>query len=109
MDSDCEPCTIYKETNVAARSDTRCSACREKIVKAAKYWRIAILFDGRWTTVRRCQRCQAIHLHLRSVSSQHDEWPDDTLSCGHSYRDAHGCEPPESIARLAFALPCEVL
>lgn len=107
MDLDCEPCTIYDKTTPTARKPTRCQACTETIPAGVKYTRVGILFDGSWDTVKRCQRCEAIHAHLVSLRTENEEWPRDRLDCGHSYVRVHGCEPPDEIAALAFALPSD--
>ena len=109
MDLDCEPCTIYDKTTPTARKPTLCQACSETIPAGVKYTRVGILFDGRWDTVKRCQRCEAIHAHLVGLRGRGanwgSEWPNDRLDCGYSYKEVHDCEPPDEIAALAFALP----
>ncbi|HEU4615550.1 MAG TPA: hypothetical protein VFS15_25825, partial [Kofleriaceae bacterium] len=73
----------------------------------ATYWRIRVVFDRSAETIKRCERCQAIHLHLRTLGDS-DVWPDERLDCGEEYAAHWGEAPPEAIAALAFALPGEV-
>lgn len=94
---------VYDEAHPRARKAHRCHACNEAIAVGHTYWRIAIVFDKSATTVKRCERCQAIHVHLRSVMDGR-EWPDEELKCGHLYEDEWGKCPPE-IAALAFVTP----
>jgi hypothetical protein len=101
---------VYDETVRRARKEHRCGACDEHIVPGATYWHIATVFDGTARTYKRCERCQAIHVHLRELcrATGSDMWPDERLACGLRYEDEWGALPPE-IEALAFALPNEVL
>jgi hypothetical protein len=96
---------VYDEKDLVARKQHVCCACDEPIRPRQRYYRVAILFGGRWQTVRRCERCQRMHKHLRDVGGDWDEWPDEDLNCGHEYGEVHGRPPPPEIAALAFALP----
>jgi predicted RNA-binding Zn-ribbon protein involved in translation (DUF1610 family) len=99
---------VYRETPRTARVAHKCSACREAIAPGHRYTSIAIVFDGEVEALKRCARCQALHEHLRAkvrADGERDEWPDERLNCGHTYLDRWECEPPEDVARLAFALP----
>lgn len=109
MNADVEVAPKYIESTVGSRTETECSACDEVIPLGEHHTSVRILFEGRWETLRRCRRCQAIHEHLRSLEhNRHgDAWPDDRLSCGHEYDDVHGVPPPPHIAALAFLLPGE--
>lgn len=98
--------SVYKETETKARKEHQCSACSEPISPNQVYTRVQIVFDKSAETVKRCSRCQAIHIHLRE-KGRGDTWPAERLDCGESYRDHWGEEPPEEIAALAFALPGE--
>ena len=95
---------VYSEQRVTARKAHACDACREPIAAASTYWRIAIVFDGEAETVKRCERCQKIHMHLRSLDPG-ASWPAEKLDCGIAYRDHWEFDPPDEIAALAFALP----
>ena len=97
---------LYNETCPKARKEHTCSACGETIAPRQRYYRVALVFDGSASTVKRCARCQKIHEHLRDLGS--DSWPDERLNCGHDYEDMHDVPPPPEIAALAFALPGEV-
>jgi hypothetical protein len=98
---------VYDETCPTARKEHTCAACGEVIAKRQRYYRIALVFDGAASTVKRCVRCQRIHEHLRKSDTDGHRWPDELLNCGHEYEDAHGVAPPDEIAALAFALPGE--
>ena len=98
---------VYDETFPRARKEHQCSACRETIAPGQRYARVGIVFQKEAETVVRCLRCQRIHEHLRDLAPG-DLWPDEHLNCGQKYHDTWGTEPPEEIAKLAFALPGEV-
>ena len=96
---------VYSETRRRAIKQHKCSACKEAIRPGHTYHVIAIIFEG-VESLKRCERCQAIHLHLRTLDR--DMWPDERLNCGEEYREHWGREPPPEIAAMAFALPGEV-
>lgn len=98
---------IYNEQHVRAHKEHRCGACHEAIAPGHTYWRVHIVFDGSARTVKRCERCQALHLHLRGISNDWDIWPDEELNCDQSYEEEWGELPPE-IAALAFVRPEEL-
>jgi hypothetical protein len=101
---------VYEEIGRTARKPRRCSACNETIRPGNKYIYVAMLYDGEWSNVTRCLRCQRIHDHLKSrCRDSHDQlWPNERLNCGESYQAIWEEDPPEEIAALAFALPGEV-
>ena len=98
---------VYSETRRRAIKRHKCSACKEAIMPGNTYHVIAIIFEG-VESLKRCERCQKIHMHLRSLGRDDDMWPDERLNCGEEYSEHWGVEPPEDIAALAFALPGEV-
>jgi hypothetical protein len=104
-----ETYAVYDERHVRARKPHRCDACEETIERGHRYWRIGIVWDGA-RTVRRCERCQAMHQHLRTLclGSYDDMWPDERLRCGTDYRREWDRDPPAEIAALAFATPEEM-
>lgn len=99
---------VYDETSRRAAKEHVCAACSEPIAKGARYTDVRIVWDGEARTLRRCERCQAIHVHLREVG-EGDTWPAEKLDCGEEYREHWGKEPPESIAALAFWRPGDPL
>lgn len=99
---------VYCERRVMARTPHRCDACGETVAPRTTYWRVTLVFDRSAETVKRCERCQAIHLHLRTLGD-YGVWPDERLNCGEEYEQHWGLAPPAEIAALAFALPSEVL
>jgi hypothetical protein len=87
--------------------------CSDPIRKGDSYWRISVVFDGRARTIKRCVRCQHLHVHLRELcqaagDAYSDMWPDERLACGLDYSEEWGPIPQE-IAALAFWKPGEPL
>lgn len=101
---DADPVSVYNETRVKARKVHTCAACKDPIAIGHVYVRVAIVYDGTVDTLKRCLRCQVMHEHLRSIRP-YDEWPNETLDCGHEYEEIHGQPPPPEIAALAFMTP----
>jgi hypothetical protein len=99
---------VYHEQQVVARKPHDCSACKETIPARTSYWRVTWVYDGSADGVKRCNRCQAVHRHLRKKCAQGDGdmWPDERLNCGLKYEDEWGALPAE-IEALAFALPTD--
>lgn len=98
---------VYRETQRTAQVSHTCSACAETVLPGHTYWVVAWVFVGKAQSVKRCERCQTIHLHLREKGNG-EMWPAERLNCGEGYLDHWGSEPPEEISALAFALPGEV-
>lgn len=103
---------VYDETLFKARKQHECGACEQPIRKGDNYTRVFTLFDGCTDTVKRCARCQTLHMHLREKCNGpkrfHDRlWPAERLDCGENYRENWGEEPPMPIQELAFLLPGE--
>lgn len=97
---------VYDEKRVTARKEHRCSACNERILPGHRYVRLGVVFDGSAETFKRCERCQAIHQHLRDENpGAGDSWPDEQLACGEEYEEVFGKPPPDTIAALAFWRP----
>lgn len=102
---------VYRENIRKSIKPHKCDACKEEIPRGSKYANIAAVSDYGVETIKRCARCQALHLHLRekcrTAVTTDTMWPDERLNCGETYEDEWG-EVPEEIAALAFALPGEV-
>lgn len=92
---------VYHEVYPLSRKAHTCDACKQEIPKGTHYTRVHIVFHGGAESVKRCLRCQAIHLHLRTLDPGY-MWPDERLACGIDYEEHWGGEPPEEIAALAF-------
>jgi hypothetical protein len=92
---------VYNESARRARKQHQCDACHETIRAGDLYHVISIVFDGDASSIKRCVRCQRIHLHLRELEPG-EMWPNEKLACGEEYREHWGREPPEEIAALAF-------
>jgi hypothetical protein len=100
-----EQYAVYEEKEVRARKFHKCSACGERILPLSRYFRINIVFDGSVETIKRCRRCQALHLHLRTLDDHQSFcslWPDERLNCGEEYSKHWGQPPPPEIEALAF-------
>lgn len=98
---------VYQERTVRARVEHLCGACGEKISIDHRYIRVSIVFDESARTVKRCLRCQKIHLHVRSLDPFGESWPNEDLSCGKDYKEEWGVDPPPNIQDLAFITPDE--
>lgn len=98
--------SLYKEVRFKARKEHTCDACGETVQPGHYYHRISIMFEGEARTVKRCLRCQAIHLHLRSLEPG-EMWPNEKLDCGMDYKVEWGQDPPPEVAALAFITPEE--
>ncbi len=97
---------VYHEDERAARKEHTCEACFDKILPGHKYWYISIVFEG-VEHVKRCLRCQALHLHLRGLAPG-EMWPAERLDCGEDYKEEWRCDPPEAIQELAFKTAVEM-
>jgi len=103
---------VWDVTQRKARKPHKCDACHEPIAPGRTYTRTACLFDGSWDTWIRCERCQAIFVHLSALIAkwgEEEEFCDAALNCGHEYRERWREDPPPEIAALAFWLPGEPL
>jgi hypothetical protein len=97
----------YSETRRTTRVPRRCAACDVELAPGHVWWHVVIFQPGgEIEHLCRCDRCQALHLHLREKSSWCADWPDERLSCGTRYEDVYGDIPPEILA-LAFWQPGE--
>ena len=109
-----EQCSITHTARHAAKTPHKCTACQEGIQPGNIYHRDAFLYDGTWSVVRRCLRCEAIYKHLcvrreNDRTADRSEFVDPALDCGHTYRERWNGDPPPHIAALAFALSGEVV
>jgi len=55
---DFDPCTIWRDEPRRARKAHRCSDCGGTITAGETYRSLAMLFDGEWSTAKRCADCQ---------------------------------------------------
>jgi len=94
--------TVYEESTRKARKEHECDACDDKIRVGDKYVHVFIVFQGDHETIKRCARCQAIHMHLRQECQGQGMWPAERLDCGEEYEEHWGKAPPDEIAALAF-------
>lgn len=108
---DAEPATIWQETRVRANKEHQCSACEGPIPGGHIYVLHKIFFDGRWSTVKRCLRCDFLYHTLNDkllAASDGDAAADVRLNCGHTYEEQWNEPPPPELARLAFMTPDEM-
>jgi len=102
-----DDCADVCETRTRrARKAHKCCACDQRIPAGSQYQITSALYEGSWASWKRCDRCQAIYVHITDILT--DAECAEALDCGHTYLDEHGKEPPLEIAALAFALPGEV-
>jgi len=108
---DGDPPDAWQVRPVKARKEHDCDACGVTIRPGDSYTRDALLHEGTWHVVIRCERCQVIYNHLeqRLQDSGSDECCARELDCGHEYRERWGQEPPAWLAQLAFWLPGDPL
>jgi len=117
FDGDGEYADVWRQTTRRARKEHACSACHQTIERGHLYVEHVIIGGGDVDNLKRCARCDAaIYQHLMALSSERREarrrgglgdfddfdQPMPALNCGHTYKEVHGVEPPEHIARLAF-------
>ena len=104
-----EPVDCFRDQTIKARKQHACDACGEAILPGMQYQLESYVMDGEWHRTKRCARCETIYRHLQQRIRDAGEagWQTtaDRLDCGMTYQDAWDEEPPEHIARLAFALP----
>ncbi len=98
---------VYNERHTKARKAHSCGACEETIQPAHTYWNVSMVFNGRAWSIKRCERCQAIHEHLRELLEGQEAWPEENLDCGMDYEDKHGAMP-DDVAALAFVTQDEM-
>lgn len=109
-----EPDETYKVYNVVirrARKEHRCCACGESIQRTHRYASVHIVDSEGANEIKRCLRCQAIHeaiIRAWRASGDYYMWPDERLNCGSDWKEEHGSEPPDDVARLAFLTPDDV-
>lgn len=69
LDCDCDYSAVWDERKLRARKEHRCSECHGTIKRGETYTRIASLYDGRWTTIRRCEDCSVILCDLGRLTT----------------------------------------
>ena len=98
---------FYIEDAVRARTQHQCGACDDPIEPGHIYANVRYQWGGSVERVKRCIRCQRIHLHLRELA-RYETWPDEELNCGQDYEEEWGGPPPPEIAALAFMSAAEL-
>ena len=94
-----DSCDVWDRTVRRARRERRCSGCRSIIASGDLYARTGVLYDGSWSDVAHCGRCD----RLFRMSAQHIAAPGDAeFACGETWED-----PPPEVAALAFVTPSE--
>ena len=69
---DCEPWAIYNEARRKARKTHICEECGRGIAAGEEYLRIEGLCDGKWSTYKLCQHCDAASTVMRVMCNG---WP----------------------------------
>ena len=100
------PCDVWDEDVRRARKDRHCSACRETIHRGDLYHSTRQLYDGSWTTISRCARCETMYRFLGSVQPS-GEVCAERLDCGHEWAENFSGDPPIEVQALAFLTPAE--
>lgn len=100
---------VWNERAVRARKAHQCDACKLTIRRGDVYTRDSLLYDGEWSTVIRCARCQIIFEHLQPMCQRDGDCADRELDCGHEYEERWDRKPPEWLAALAFWVPGDPL
>ncbi len=99
---------VYIEKKRKASKSHVCSACKEAIHPKEYYFNISCVFQGEAATIKRCARCQTMHLNLRKMDKDcEDLWPDEKLNCGEEFEEHWGEPPSREMVELAFITPKE--
>jgi len=104
--------TVWRDSWHRARKEHKCRACHEPIAVGHRYHLTFYIFEGDAHTVKRCERCQTIFEHLSgriSAEGDSEEFCDEELNCGHTYRERWEEEAPPWLAALAFWRPGDPL
>jgi hypothetical protein len=99
-------CDVYEVCNKRAAKDKRCDACHEIIRRGDLYCDTRMLYDGEWSDVARCARCEAMFLVIDDALPS-GEVPDRELNCGHTWEERYEEPPPVEYQALAFLTPDE--
>ena len=109
-DVDADLCPVWKEHDRTARKPHTCLGCRETIRPQDSYRETRSLYDGSWSTMKHCRRCDALFKALaeqtRDAYGYHVVAIDPTFGCGETWQGNFGLVPPE-VQALAFMLPGE--
>ena len=94
---------VWLERFIRARAEHTCAACCTIITRGELYHQTRSLYDGGWTVVKRCARCQAIFelLSCKVRELPGDQCCDPRLDCGHTYQENFG-DTPIAVQALAF-------
>lgn len=107
-----EPIDAWRDTWYRARKTHKCHACGEQIEPGQRYHYTACVSAGAVDHWKRCERCQAIYIHLHDrirKEGDDDEFCDPALNCGHEYEQRWEEKPPEWLAAMAFWRPGDPL
>jgi hypothetical protein len=68
---DYDPCDVWDETKRKARKAHKCTECRGAIKPGETYTVINMLFDGSWSTAKRCEDCSVVVCDLGKLTKAH--------------------------------------
>ncbi len=68
---DYEPSAVWIEKKVRARKPWKCGECGGAIKAGEVYHRVKSLYDGDWSTLRRCGDCMVIACDLDQATKAH--------------------------------------
>lgn len=83
---------VYDARTPRARKDYPCSDCSWGIARGERYHYLRALWDGRWSTVRTCERCQGIFAEIAAARPDRDDHP----PFGHLYPDLCESQDPRA-------------
>ena len=64
---DYDPSTVWDVTEPKARKEHRCCECLGIIRPGERYKRVGSLFEGSWSTYKRCTDCQHVMCEISKV------------------------------------------
>lgn len=81
-----ESCDVFDVTRPVARKRWHCDECGSKIEPGERYTRIAVLYDGQWSTGRNCSTCWAAKLRANAFGfplfAEAEPWLDECITGG---------------------------
>ena len=67
---DCEPASVYQESERVARKPHDCDECGITISKGDRYMSAKYLTDGNWGTYKICKDCDRVSKRFTSISRE---------------------------------------
>ena len=86
---DWEPAGVYAASIHTARVAHKCYECRRTIEAGQRYERVAMLFEGRWSTYKTCGRCVSmrawVQAHVPCLCFTHGNTVDECFEAAREY------------------------